>query len=90
MRILIFLLVFTFFGNAQVMEVVGVINKLYSLISGINSVVKFYAKITEECDSEYFHYEVRGTHFRSIFCSKIYPIRLQNTNLSQMASKFKT
>ena len=63
---------------------------IYSLITGINSAVKFYAKITEECDSEYFHYEVRGTHFRSIFCSKIYPIRLQNTNLSQMASKFKT
>ena len=44
------------------MEVVNVVVGLYKAIDVINSAIKFHATMTQECDSEKFHYEVRKTH----------------------------
>ena len=62
MRIFYFLCLFSHFGNTQeeVLEVMDVIIKLYKLIEVISSATKFFANIEAECDSHYFHYEVRA------------------------------
>ena len=63
MRIFYFVCLLSFIGNAQVLEVIEVINKLYKLIEVISLTTKFFANIEDECDSHNLHYEVRESHF---------------------------
>ena len=61
MRIYYFVCFF-FLGNAQVLQVMEVISKLYELIDIISSTTKFFANNEPECDSHHFLYEVRETY----------------------------
>ena len=63
MRVFYFVCLLFSLGNAQVLQAIGVIDKLYKLIEAIHSATKFFANIEGECDSHYFHYEVRETNF---------------------------